>query len=409
MESMKKAVCIISGILFTGALAAGCRTTETAGNENRKPSLEVSFSGSPESATLSYLATVIGSGCGGDETFGERKSLIVFYNEGDCSTCERIRPVVEQWIRETGCTVYSYSSDTAEGTPAEKRKMLEKLGGGDGSALTAGRLVAFVEGRRVDSVSGTYDIATADKITKFVSRWYTVPHKSSLTVEKLAELDGLSALRRAVAYDGKFILYMERESCPDCRLLSDPARSDVITKLCNSYTGKLYRIRTERTVLELERPVVVDGKKYESAFDYFDAAGVSTLLWPDGDETEKKKAELLEMLTIQGLIPACSGDDAAFLKGILAYAQSREDKFSRYDRFVPSFAASGYTESESRGNQDARAVLRQGYALQGTDETASDDRLSHRLLYPAYFGCDNTKIDTDQYYKLLTGWILSWK
>jgi thiol-disulfide isomerase/thioredoxin len=406
---MKKTIGILSAVLFIGASLNGCRSTETVLDRTEKPFLEISFSGRTEEASQSYLSTVIGSGSGVDETFGEQKNLIVFYNEHDCFTCEKIRPVVEQWVKENGCTIYSYSNDTADGSSVEKKRMLEKLGSDDGTMLTAGRLVAFVKGKRIDSVSGTYDIATTEKITRFVSRYYTIPRISSRTVQELAGLDGLAALRRAVAYDGNFILYMERQSCPDCRMLSDPSRSDIITKLCNSYTGKLYRIQTEQTVQELEKPVVVDGAQYESAFEYLDKTGISALLWPERSETEKKRAELLELLTVQRFIPAFPDDDEAFFKGIQSYAQGKGDKFVWYDRFVPSFAAAGYAAAEARRNMDASAVLMQAYTLSEDTEAAGDIRTAHRFLFPAYFACDNKKIDTEQYYRLLTAWITSWK
>jgi hypothetical protein len=407
--SVKKIIFISVCAACTALFSAGCGTRRAADTGSEKPALEISFTGRTEPVSSVWLAAVIGTGSGTEETFGEQKSLVVFYNEDGCSTCEMIRPIVDEWVRESGCTVYSYSDDTAQGTAEEKNKMLEKLGGGNGDILTAGRLVAFVKGKRAGSVSGSYDIGSSEKIMKFISRLYDVPRRSEWKIKKLAELDGLTGLRHAVAEDGKFILYIERDSCPDCRMLSDPARSDVITKLCRSYTGKLYRIRTERTLEGLSEPVNVDGTEYESTFAYLDSSGASAGLWPDGKEPDKKKAELLEMLTSQSLVPPFPGDDAAYLKAVAAYAKRSGERFLRTDRFVPSFVVAGYPDGKSTHKSKAENALEKGYKLAAENDPIPAPVLLHRLAYPMYFGCDNTKIDTEQYYRVLTDWIVSWE
>ena len=135
MNYVLAAICIVSALLLS------CSKRES---DKKLPALELSFSKTLDEVPLSYLSTLIGKGNGDTETFGEKRSLVVFYGIEDCNTCEQTKPVVEKWVKENGYKVYYYNSDTGGGSESEKEELLKKLGSEDGVALTAGRLIVFV-------------------------------------------------------------------------------------------------------------------------------------------------------------------------------------------------------------------------------------------------------------------------
>lgn len=347
----------------------------------QKPVLEVAFSREVEYVPLSYLVSVIGTGSGESETFGEKKSMMIFFEEEGCSTCEKVKPAVNDWVRLAACTVYAYKEDKNSGTAEEKREFLKKLGSEDGIELTAGRLIAFTEGVRRGALSGTFDLESARNVDIFARRYFVFPEKESFKNEERYKLSGLKELRKMVSAGKDFLLYTERHSCPYCRLLSDPQGYDSLTQIMKNSTVPLVKVTSEDTLRELYSPVQVDGKAYESSFAYLAASGSDKILWPENDN-EKKKAEYLEMLVALKFIPPHADDDGLFLKAVDAYAAdlslNPDGKFLWSDRLVPSFCL--YREKKTAVTE-------------------------LEMKFPFYFAADNEKIAKDEYNKMLINWV----
>lgn len=347
----------------------------------QKPVLEVAFSKEVEYVPLSYLVSVIGTGSGETETFGEKKSMMIFFEEEGCSTCEKVKPAVNDWVRLAACTVYAYKEDKNSGTAEEKREFLKKLGSEDGIELTAGRLIAFTEGVRRGALSGTFDLESARNVDIFARRYFVFPEKESFKNEERYKLSGLKELRKMVSAGKDFLLYTERHSCPYCRLLSDPQGYDSLTQIMKNSTVPLVKVTSEDTLRELYSPVQVDGKAYESSFAYLVASGSDKILWPENDN-EKKKAEYLEMLVALRFIPPHADDDGLFLKAVDSYAAEvsgdSAGKFLWSDRLVPSFCLF-------------------------TEEKAAE--AGGEMKFPFYFAADNEKIAKEEYNKMLVNWV----
>ena len=277
---------------------------------NSLPSLDISFSSwenaHTEKVSLSFLTSVIGTGSGKTESFGEQKDMLIFFTEDDCFTCSKVRPAINEWIKESHAAIYEYTDSPEQGTEEERRQMLKKLGSPDGTELTAGRLIAFVNGKRAAGIAGTFDLESTEKINSFAERFYNLPSSSSLSVKTAKEFNSLKELRTACAQTDitgeNFITLFERHSCPDCRSLSDPKRSNVITEVFKTYRGTFCKIVTENTVSELELPVKVDGKKYSSTYDFFTQQDPSKETWLS-DSNKKRLQNTLQLLQPAALFP----------------------------------------------------------------------------------------------------------
>ena len=375
--------------LFFAAFLSNC------GSGKPKPVLEVSFAGAVEKAPLSYLTTLVGTGGGRDETFGERRNVLIFFEEEDCGTCKEVKPVVSEWVGKRGYSIFSYKVDYSCESQEERESFLRKLGSSDGRNLTAARLVAFVDGKRAGSVSGNYDLESVEKIDSFVGRYFDLS-KSFGSAEDRRELSGLKELRRRVADGEKFLLYLSRYTCPHCRKLSNPAEGNVINKLAGDYGGKFYKLISEKSLAELEDA---------GAFAHFVESGADGILWP-GVDNLKRKAEHLEMLVVLGLLPPCPDDDSAFFKAVDDYAFGAGEKFLESDRNVPSFFVSDNIDIKSvksPGDEDRLLILSEAYRKSGMcDENGN---LPHRSLFPDYFAPSLSKLGGDEYYESLKKWL----
>lgn len=389
MKIQKKSIFLLS-ILSLSLTLTSCSFKSA----NKKPKLELAFDNKIEFVDISYLEDAIGNGSGKNETFGEQKSILLYFAEEDCSTCKKIQPVIEKWISQTGIKVYGYEENSSTDL-IQKQSMLKKLGSTDGVNLTAGRLIAFVNGKRVDSIAGTYDLENSAKINKFVKKHFQTTPKSSIKAKSLKKLNGINELRECVANNEEFILYFERYSCPDCRQLSDPNRQNVITEIAKNYKGNIYKIVTEDSMLQLLEPVIVDDISYSSSFEYLTKSGTDALLWPK-NENLKKKTEYLEMLLALNQITPVSTSDEDFLKAVYIFARNRTNKFLYSDRNVPSFAV--HKDIENPDYEGIQAILNSAYLeSKMTDENTP----LHRQNFIFYFSPDNTELSGEQYQEYL--------
>lgn len=332
---------------------------------SKKNQLELSFSQKLDRVPLFYLTSLIGSGSGKTENFGEKKDLLLFFEEDDCSTCQKVKTVLEEFIRKTGTKIYSYSEDKND-SPEEKANFLKKLGSPDGQNLTAARLIAFVNGKRVASISGTYDLETSEKIESFTKFFFNLPPK--IKSQELRELNGLKDLRQALNEENDFLLYLNRFSCPYCRSLEDTKKFNTITYLAQNSNAKIYSLTSENSLKELKKEVSVDGKKYKSSFEYLEKSGASQKFW-NSDENEKKKTEFIEILVALELVQNNFDDDEKFLKEITKYAFSKQDKFLKDDRNVPCFILCKNSKQISAEKQkQIKRLLDEIYTLSFFDE-----------------------------------------
>ena len=363
---------------------------ETSKTEYTKSTLEVAFSQEIEFVPLSYLSSVIGTGSGDTETFGEKKSLLIFFEEEGCTTCEKVKPVVNDWVRLSGCTIYGYRENENSGTKEEKQEFLKKLGSEDGIELTAGRLVAFTEGQRRGALAGTFDLESAQNIDIFARRYFSFPEKDSFLNFDRKKFSSLKELRNAVSKNEKFLLYTERHTCPYCRLLSDPQGFDSLTEIMKNCDISLRKILTEDTLRELYEPVSIKGKKFESVFEYLKFSGSDVIFWPQNDN-DKKKAEYLEMLVALKLVAPYPDNDEFFLTSLDDYAKkvasTPEKNFLWSDRIVPSFC---FVTDGKIPN------------LENINENSDS---AHIEFFPYYFGEDAEKFDKENYNSLLLDWV----
>ena len=175
---------------------------------------------------------------------------------------------VDGWVRKAGCTVYGYKEDAENSSAEERQEFLKKLGSEDGIELTAGRLIAFTEGKRRGAIAGTFDLESAQNVDIFARRYFSFPEKDSFVNSDRKLLSGLKELRALLAEKKNFILYTERRTCPFCRLLSDPQSYNSLTLLLKNSPLPLYKIISEDMLRDLYKEVSVDGKSYPSVFDY---------------------------------------------------------------------------------------------------------------------------------------------
>ncbi len=361
-----------------------------------KPVLEISFKEGVVESSLSDLTSMIGTGSGEYESFGERKSILVFFEEEDCLTCNEVKPVVDSWVKKTGFSVLSYRIDYNQGTKEEISDFLKKLGSSDGINLTSGRLVAFVDGKRKGSISGNFDIENTGKVDNFVKKYFDISSGTgNLSLRK--ELTGINELRAEVNDGNTFLLYLSRNTCPDCRKLSDPKRDNIINQIAKDYRDKFYRLNSENIVAELDEM---------GAFEHFEQSGTDCVLW-NTISNKKRKAEHIAILVSLGLIPPCVGDDNAFLESIDEYALGSDDIFTEGDRSVPAFILSNKVDikdSESVASMRMKEVLKKAYTA--SMMTPDTGELPHRALFTAYFSPDNNKIEPLLYYDYLKSWLL---
>lgn len=395
----------VSILLFSTIILLSCKkksSVNEAKNDYTKPVLEVSFSKEIDYVPLSFLTSSIGSGSGESETFGEKKSILIYFEEDGCTTCQKTKPSVSKWVELAGCKIYGYKENKNDSTQEERSEFLKKLGSADGVELTAGRLVAFTDGVRRGSVSGTFDLESAQNVDIFARRYFSFPDKEEFLNFNYKKLSGLADLRKEVYSGKKFILYTERYSCPWCRLLSNPQGYDSLTEILKNCTVPLYTLTTEDSLKELYDEVTVEGKKYKSSLEYLKQSGTDSILW-DADVIDKKKAEFIEMLVTLKFINPCPNDDSAFLKQIDSYAKklnSGKNLFVEKDRSVPSFCFTDSAKNPTLNKQNSLDILKQVYSLQ-------QEELPHKAMFSYYFCADNEILDKATYNSFLVQWINS--
>ncbi len=385
---------LISAIFFSFQIFVSCK------NSSKKPQLELSFSKSIDKVPLSYISSLIGSGSGKEESFGEEKSLLVFFEEEDCSTCKKVRPFVEEFASKTNCRVYSYQ-ESEDDSIEEKKNFLKKLGSSNGTELTAARLVAFINGRRVASISGSFDLESEEKIENFANRFFTFPGKISSPKQK--ELSGLRELRLLCSQEENFVLYLSRFSCPYCRIVEDTKKFNTITFLAKNLNVPIYKITTENVLSELNKEFEIDGKIYKNAFDYLEETGSAQKLWAD-EKNQKKKTEILEILCVLKLVSSSPYDDSEFLKGIAEYSFSEAEIFSNQDRNVPCFCIYESTFLD-KNEQKTQKILEEIYEKSAQDEN-SKKNLLHRIKFPQYFAA-SSELGAETYNSYLLRWVSS--
>ena len=357
-----------------------------------KPTLEISLSDSLTKISTQTLETFIGSSSGKEESFGERRNILVFFSEEDCLTCKKLESVVTEWQNSTKTKIYIYKENDSS--------MLKKLGSSDGVNLTSGRLVAFVNGERKASIAGTYDLETTQKIDIFVKRYFSLPETKNFITKNTKIFTGLKELRESISNNEEFILYLERESCPDCRRFSDPSRGNGIREVLSSFNGTFCTITTEESLKELKQNITVDNVTYSDFFEYFNRSGTNQILWQN-ETNEKKKTEYLTMIIALRFVNPYPEDDEAFVKSVDEFAKSFGTKtFSPIDRNVPSFCVSYATPFSLQSQDEAIKVLKEAY-----DATKNGEKFLHRALFYNYFGLDNALVSDKDYNSFLKKWI----
>ena len=476
---MKKMIKVVSAVALASTLAA-CGKTKTvekkvewtdeekvawatengyvkAEVEDTRAELEVAFGETMSAIDAPYLKNYIGTK-EGDETFGEKKDILVFYGINECTTCEAVKPVVNAWVKATGNKVYYYNPDNSAANAVQKEGMLKKLGSTNGTELTGGQLIAFVDGVYKGSIEGVEGI-TAEKIDAFVAKYFK-DDLGAKTVKTSKELETLADLRKSIANNEQFILYATRFNCPWCRKLADTGRDNALNKLMRSYTGNLYTITSEK-VLNEYNAIYVKGSGDSLALAEAGETGAVNVweywysldngakpdfnnvenvpaYWPN-TTTAVQKAEVLLYLVATGEVGAnvTSGqlDQLAFIKEVAAYAASTDTKkFTRDDRNIPAFIAVGWTEAQEEANTTAISAIisrRPGMVNVSfgdnpatTDVVEPENTISivqgqaHRALFPEYFtGATSGKTQVDYVtpeeevtaaYYYLTMWVNSW-
>ena len=385
---------LLSAALFSFQIFISCK------NSSKKPQLELSFSKSLDKVPLSYLSSLIGIGSGKEESFGEEKSLLVFFEEEDCSTCKKVRPFVEEFALKTNCRVYSYQESEDDGAE-DKKNFLKKLGSSNGTELTAARLVAFVNGRRVASISGSFDLESEEKIETFAKRFFSFPGKIASSKQK--EISGLKELRQLCASEENFVLYLSRFSCPYCRTLEDTKNFNTITFLAKNLNAPIYKITTENALSELNKEIEIDGKIYKTAFDYLEEVGGAKNLWAD-EKNQKKKTEILEILCALKLVQPSPADDCEFLKGIAEYSLSKAELFTNQDRNVPCFCIYKSTFSDTN-EVEIQKILQEVYEKSVQNEEQKENFL-HRARFLKYFSA-SSELGAQTYNSYLLSWASS--
>ena len=225
--------------------------------EDTRPELEVAFGSEMSSIDAPYLQNYIGSvNDQGVESYGEKKDLLVFYGTSECGTCAQKKPIVNQWIQESGNKVYYFNPDESVALAAIKKATMKKLGSTDGVSLIGPLLIAYVDGEYVSAMQAG-DMTDADAIEAWVSQYFKTD-AGEKTVATSKELSTLAELRTSIANDEQFIMYATRFNCPWCRKLADTARDNGINRLMRTYTGNFYTITSEKVQLEYENIWVKD-------------------------------------------------------------------------------------------------------------------------------------------------------
>ncbi len=410
------AYAVYFALILSLAVLSGCAEKNAGSAQGASlAELEYSFSGQLEEVDLSYLESVVGSGSGDSETFGEKKDMLLFFWEKDCGTCEKVRPALEKWVSLSHCRIYSYNDSSAQGSDERREAMLRKLGSSDGHELTAARLLAFVDGKLRASAAGAYDLETSEKVASFASRYFSNTGENTLALESSEVYSSVTDLWSAVSSGKKFLLYLERHSCPDCRALSNPAGNNLVNSISRKFCGNFDKAVTETLLPGLKAPVSIEGKNFVSGFSYIEQTVPSEALWPE-TETEKKKTEYLSMLCALGLLGPAPEDAGItdFLLAVKNYLCSPGDHFAWYDRNVPSFIAVNYSlPAEKDSLIRLENTLKAAYGplviksikVDTESDFESDINFMHRIHYPRYFSCDNTKLDVNVYNTIFYSWL----
>ncbi len=365
--------------------------------ENAKTELEFSFGNNVTETDLSLLETLIGTGSGNSETFGEKADILLYFGDRECGTCSRVLPVIEDWISLSKCKVYAYYEDPSA-DKNEKSRFLKKLGSSDGQELTAGRLIAFVGGRRMASVSGVFDLETPEKISSFAARYFSLLPPEKIKVHAASEIKSLEELAKISSGKESSLIYFERRTCPDCRILGNPNKSSSLKMILTGFDFDFHKITTEDILYQMNKEVQVGGKKYGSAFDYF-SDGTENCFWSE-DESEKKKTETVEMILALGLADFSLQDISCenILESVKRYILSEEKKFMPESRNVPSFVFTGSMKNFS----EKEKLLDKFYELSG-QKKEGDDYCRSKIVN--YFSIDNTCVKIEVYQEMLKQWL----
>ena len=425
------------------------------GVADTSPRLELSFGNTMFQIDANYLKNYIGGiNDQGTITFGEQKDVLVFYGVNECASCEAIKPIINQWVKETGYAVYYYNPDESSSVASVKAEILRKLGSTDGYTLEAAQLIAFVDGEYRGKLNfSDINSGQSQSITNFVSKYYKLD-VAEKTVKSSKDFLTLADLRKSIANNEQFILYATRFNCPWCRKLADTGRDNVITRLMTSYTGSLNRIISENVLAEYNN-IYVKGsgdslalaQSWETGavnvWEYWyslDNGAIPDVIneganmpyyWPN-TTVVVQKADILIQLVATGEVGShvtdgviTNADQIAFIKEVAAYAAdtTRVKKFGVEDRNAPAFTAVNWTLEQEEANTKAlSAIIARRSSSIDVDFDAGTvsivDGNAHRLLFPEYFtgatsGVTNINIPTPQlevdaafYY--LTQWMNSW-
>lgn len=385
---MKKSLSLILPVF---ALLAMNPFSCTKKSQEIKPRLETAFSPSLIKVSRSYLESVLPNG-----------SMLIYFSDSDCSTCQKLKPIVENWSAKSHAVVYEYSDSRNEGSEEERSEMLKKLGSSDGKELTAGRLIAFTEGKRRASIAGTFELESEEKINDFAKKYFTLPPAKTFTVKESGTVSSMNELRTMISENKKALFYHSRLSCPDCRLFSGTGKMDAVTWLFQNTKLPFYMILSEPVTQSLKTPVIIEGIEYESAYAYFASCNEDRNSWLI-DPNEKKIAEYISMLLILGEIKAFPNDDEAFFKQIAAYSEKTEDDTFKWQfRFVPALTVTTKPDIKINLKNDAEKILQNAY------EIAEDKNTLPKSKFINYFCLDNTKVSKDDYLYHLGVWLNFW-
>ena len=171
----------------------------------------------------------------------------------ECGTCAAYQSTLANWVKDNHYTVYY--TDANQGTGADKTWVMNALG------LTADAfpyLYAVIDGE----VAESFRPQNSNNVTAIVDEFINKHFEVETFTANVKRFRNLAELREAVADGEKFILYVTRNSCPDCVKSADILQDDSLTVYFKNFKGNFYEIVSEDIQAEYSDMFVT--RTYES-------------------------------------------------------------------------------------------------------------------------------------------------
>ena len=311
-----------------------------------KPKLELTFNNYKGENKTKNLTAI--SYADLEVKFESGYDFLLMLGNSECNTCATLKGVIADWIAETKYTVY-YISDETAGTAEDKAKVMARIG----NPTTWPKLYAVVGGEAKETLSfATSDTVKKEKVEALAEKYFEMEEFKATTYR----FENLAEYRAAVASGEKFIVYVGRDACPDCKNLSDIKKDDSLRKYFSEYEGKIYSIVSEDTIAEHAQSTLWnDVTKWNGYWGSIDtskttAAEGKTLAATQSSVSGNNKAENLAYMIAGGVFNKATLElgQEAFLQAALTYADDAylNDDGTKYMRdsirSVPGLAAVNY-------------------------------------------------------------------